>query len=551
MSVIDPRAGQPASAGPLLDVAALLDAYERVLPDPRLPTQAVVFGTSGHRGSSFDGSFNEAHVLAISQAICDWRRTRGIDGPLFLGIDTHALSEPAFATALPVFTANGVEVRIARSGEFTPTPALSHAILVHNRGRSEGLADGVVLTPSHNPPESGGYKYNLTHGGPADAEATRAIERHANALLAEGCAAVRRMPLAQAMRAANVREHDFIGTYVADLPNVIDFDIIRGSGLRLGVDPLGGAGIHYWQRIANDHRINLAVVNPTIDPTFAFMTLDWDGRIRMDPSSAFAMQGLIAIAKQFDVAFACDTDHDRHGIVAPSTGLLPANHYLAVAIDYLFSQRPQWSADKAIGKTLVSSSLIDRVAALHQRRLVEVPVGFKWFVDGLFDGSLGFAGEESAGATFARRDGSAWTTDKDGITLGLLAAEMTARDGRDPGQRYLDLTAKLGAPLTTRIDAPADAEKKARLARLQPGDIATRELAGEPISAVLDRASGFPAPFGGIKVTAENGWFAARPSGTEDIYKLYAESFIGEAHLARIVSDAQAMVDAALAAGAG
>ena len=541
-----PLAGQNARSEQLLDIAALLDAYTRIRPDPRVPAQAVAFGTSGHRGCSLDGSFNEAHVLAISQAICDWRGGEGIDGPLFLGIDTHALSEPAFATAVSVFAANDVEVRIARDGEFTPTPALSHAILVHNRGRRRGLADGVVLTPSHNPPESGGYKYNLTHGGPADAAATRAIEVRANTLLADACAQVRRMPFAQARHASVVREHDFVGSYVADLATVIDFDLLRATGLRLGVDPLGGAGIHYWQRIAIDHRVSLEVVNPSIDPQFGFMTLDWDGRIRMDPSSAFAMRGLIAMRERFDVAFACDTDHDRHGIVAPSVGLLPANHYLAVAIDYLFRERSQWSAHAGIGKTLVSSSLIDRVAAALGRPLIEVPVGFKWFVDGLFDGSLAFAGEESAGATFARRDGSVWTTDKDGITLGLLAAEMTARDGRDPGVRYQDLTRELGAPLTTRIDAPANAAQKSRLARLLPTDVQTGELAGEAITAVLDRAQGFPAPFGGIKVIAANGWFAARPSGTEDIYKLYAESFLGEDHLQQILIEAQVIVDVAL-----
>ncbi len=543
---IHPLAGQIAPAEVLLDVDKLLQAYEQLAPDPGIASQRVVFGTSGHRGCALDASFNRAHVLAISQAICDYRRAQGITGPLFLGIDTHAVSAPALLTSLSVFAANAVDVRIAPRGEYTPTPAVSLAILNYNRGRKAALADGVVLTPSHNPPESGGYKYNLCHGGPADSAATRAIENAANAMLADAESQVRRIAESAVWSQPRVQIHDFIAEYVAELAQVIDFQCIRESKLRIGVDPLGGAGVNYWPRIAEMHGLDLTVVNRSVDPRFAFMSLDWDGRIRMDPSSTYAMRGLIALRERFDIAFACDTDHDRHGIVAPSVGLLPANHFLAVASDYLFRHRPQWSAAASLGKTLVSSSLIDRVAADLGRTLLEVPVGFKWFVDGLFDGSLGFAGEESAGASFARRDGSVWTTDKDGITLGLIAAEMTARDGIDPGKRYDTLTARLGRPLTTRIDAAADASRKAKLAALKPADIRVSELASEPITTILDRAPGFDAPFGGIKVSTADGWFAARPSGTEDIYKLYAESFRDQSHLDQIVSEAQAIIDAAV-----
>jgi len=539
-------AGQISPREQLLDVDALLHAYERIAPDPGLAAQRVSFGTSGHRGCAFDGSFNRAHVLAISQAICDYRRTQGIEGPLFLGIDTHAVSAPALVTALSVFAANGVAVRIAPRGEFTPTPAVSLAILNYNRGRQAGLADGVVLTPSHNPPESGGYKYNLTHGGPADTAATRTIEAAANLLLAKAESMVRRIGEADVWQHALVSEHYFLEEYVADLAQTIDFECIRQSSLKIGVDPLGGAGVAYWPRIAEAHGLDMRIVNSAVDPRFAFMTLDWDGRIRMDPSSEFAMRGLIAMRDQFDIAFACDTDHDRHGIVAPSVGLLPANHYLCVASDYLFRHRPQWAASARLGKTLVSSSLIDRVAADLRRTVLEVPVGFKWFVDGLFDGSLGFAGEESAGASFARFDGHVWTTDKDGITLGLLAAEMTAREGLDPGARFDAIAARLGRPLTTRIDAPADSTRKARLASLSPANIHVATLADDAITTVLDRAPGFDAPFGGIKVSTAQGWFAARPSGTEDIYKLYAESFRDQAHLEQIVREAQQIVDAAV-----
>ncbi len=544
---ISPLAGHLPMAGQLVDTAKLIDAYYTLRPDPVVWAQRVAFGTSGHRGSSFDRTFNEAHVLAISQAICLHRRRENIDGPLFIGFDTHALSLPAFESALEVLAANGIEVMISPNGEYTPTPAISHAILVYNRGRKDGLADGIVITPSHNPPEEGGFKYNPPNGGPADIGVTGWIQNQANALLS--LHDVKRIPFQQARRAATTREHDFLSAYTGDLGDVIDFDVVRGSGIRMGVDPLGGAGVHYWARIAERYRIDLTVISEQVDPTFRFMTLDWDGRIRMDPSSSYAMQRLIGIKDQYDIAFACDTDHDRHGIVAPRTGLIQPNHYLAVAIDYLFRYRSDWNKNAAVGKTVVSSAMIDRVAARLGRKLYEVPVGFKWFVDGLFDGSLGFAGEESAGASFVRRSGNVWTTDKDGIVSALLSAEITARTGLDPGQLHGKLARDLGASAADRIEAPATADQKLKLASLSPQEVRIRDLAGEPIKIVLSRAPGNDAPIGGIKVVAENGWFAARPSGTEDIYKIYAESFRGEDHLRNILREAQVIVDAALATG--
>lgn len=548
-SHLNPLAGTPAQPADLVDVARLVDAYFSVRPDWEQPAQRVSFGTSGHRGSALRGSFNEPHVLAISQAVCDYRVANGIDGPLFVGIDTHALSGPAFESALEVLAANGVEVRIARGGEFTPTPAISHAILVHNRDHGTQRADGIVITPSHNPPEDGGFKYNPPNGGPAGASVTRWIQDRANALLASGLGEVRRLTLDHARRSATTREHDFLGGYVGDLGNVIDFDVIRAAGVRIGVDPLGGAGVHYWTRIAADYRIGLDVVSEQIDPQFGFMTLDWDGRIRMDPSSVHAMQRLIAMKDRYDIAFACDTDHDRHGIVAPGAGLLPSNHFLSVAIDYLFRHRPAWARNAAVGKTVVSTMMINRVAARLERNVFEVPVGFKWFADGLFDGSLGLGCEESAGAAFLRRDGKVWTTDKDGITAALLSAEITAREGRDPGELYRGLVSEFGEILAGRIESGATASQKARLSRLAPTDIHATELAGERIESILDRAPGNGAPIGGIKVTSAGGWFAARPSGTEDIYKIYAESVRDPSHLQRIFDEAQTIVDGALASG--
>ncbi len=545
---ISPLAGKPAPPAMLVNVPRLITAYYADVPDPSIPAQRVAFGTSGHRGSAFDGSFNEWHVLAISQAICRYRKEQGIDGPLFLGIDTHALSAPAFASALEVLAANEVEVMIARDDEYTPTPAVSHAILTHNRRRTSGLADGIVVTPSHNPPADGGFKYNPPNGGPADETVTAWIGAAANALLEAGLAGVRRVPLGKALRAATTHRYDFLRSYVGDLGKVIDMDLLRGAEIRLGVDPLGGSGVHYWPAIAERYGLNLTVVRDEVDPTFRFMTVDWDGRIRMDPSSAYAMQSLIGMKDRFDVALACDTDHDRHGIVTPSTGLLPPNHYLAVCIDYLFRRRPRWSGQSTVGKTIVSSGLIDRVTAKLGRRLYEVPVGFKWFVDGLLEGSLGFAGEESAGASFLRLDGHVWTTDKDGIVPALLAAEITAREGRDPGELYSALTSELGEPVERRVEARATPAQKRRLTKLGPGDVGQTQLAGERIEAVLDRAPGNDAPIGGLKVVTKNSWFAARPSGTESIYKIYAESFRGEDLLDRIVDEAQAMVDAALGA---
>jgi phosphoglucomutase len=545
-SAISPLAGKPASASLLVNVPKLLAAYSELKPDPGVAAERVSFGTSGHRGSSLDSSFNEDHVLAITQAICDYRVLNIINGPLFLGIDTHALSQPAFETALEVLAANGVETFISANSSFTPTPAISHAILVYNRGRHSNLSDGIVITPSHNPPESGGFKYNSPNGGPADTRVTAWIEARANALLESGLKDIRRMPFAQARRATSTREHDFINAYVADLVNVLDFDIIRSSGIRMGVDPLGGAGVHYWARIAEHYQLELSVVSEVIDPTFSFMSLDWDGRIRMDPSSSYAMQRLIALKDQFDISFACDTDHDRHGIVAASVGLLPSNHFLAVSIDYLFRQRVRWNPQKTIGKTVVSSSMIDRVAKRLERTLYEVPVGFKWFVDGLFDSSLGFAGEESAGASFSRIDGAVWTTDKDGITAALLSAEMTARSGRDPGELYRELAHELGEPFSNRVEAQASVEQKKRLSKLLPSQIQSSKLAGEKIQSIIDRAPGNDAAIGGIKINTANGWFAARPSGTEDIYKIYAESFLSQDHLNDILHSAQGIVDTAI-----
>ena len=547
---LSPLAGKPAPASILVDIPKLVSAYHTGIPDPSVAAQRVAFGTSGHRGSSFDLSFNEWHVLAITQAICEYRSAQGIAGPLFIGIDTHALSQPALGSALEVLAANGVEVMLSAGDEYTPTPAISHAILTWNRhcpDGSRGLADGIVVTPSHNPPDSGGFKYNPPNGGPADQGITTWIERAANALLENRLAGVRRMALANALRASTTHRHDYLGAYVADLGNVIDFDAIRTAGVRVGVDPLGGAGVHYWARIAEHYRLDLTVVNDAVDPTFRFMTVDWDGRIRMDPSSPFAMQRLLDIKDRFDVAFACDTDHDRHGIVTARGGLLPPNHYLSVMIDDLFVNRPQWSPAAAVGKTVVSTSLIDRVCSRRGRRLYEVPVGFKWFADGLEQAALGFAGEESAGATFLRRNGTVWTTDKDGLVPALLAAEITARRGRDPGMLYEELTRELGNPVADRRDAAATPLQKKRLSALSAADITAATLAGEAITGILDQAPGNGAGIGGIKVSTANGWFAARPSGTEEIYKIYAESFNGADHLHRILGEAQHIVDRAIA----
>jgi len=548
---ISPLAGKPAPASSLVDIAKLVTAYYSEVPDPSVAGQRVAFGTSGHRGSSCALSFNEWHVLAITQAICQYRRKQGIDGPLFLGIDTHALSQPACASALEVLAANGVETMLATDDEYTPTPAVSHAILVYNRGRTTGLADGIVVTPSHNPPDDGGFKYNPPNGGPAGTDITGWIESAANGMLEASLQGVERVPYAEALRAATTHRYNYLGTYVADLGNVIDFEAIRNAKVRMGVDPLGGAGVHYWARIAEHYRLDLTVVSDAVDATFRFMTLDWDGQIRMDPSSPYAMQRLLEIKDRFDIAFACDTDHDRHGIVTSRAGLLAPNHYLAVAIDYLFQHRPQWAGKAAVGKTVVSTSLIDLVTRRLGRTLYEVPVGFKWFADGLFDGSLGFGGEESAGASFLRRDGTVWTTDKDGLAPALLSAEITARCGRDPGQLYAELAQEFGNPLTDRVEAPATVQQKKQLAALAPEQLGASELAGEKIDSVLGQAPGNGAAIGGVKVIAKSGWFAARPSGTEDIYKIYAESFAGADHLQRILKEAQAIVDRAIASPAG
>ncbi len=538
----DPRAGKPADPSSLVNLPRLTTSYYVLKPDPSESTQRVAFGTSGHRGSSFHSGFNENHILAITQAICRYRKEQRTTGPLFLGMDTHALSEPAFASALEVLAANEVDVMIDKDGGYTPTPALSHAILKYNLGRKKDLADGIVITPSHNPPEDGGFKYNPPSGGPADTTATKWIENEANRFLAEGLKEVRRIPFTKAMAASTTHRYDYVSNYVDTLSLVIDMPAIAASGLKLAVDPLGGAGVAYWPRIAEKYRLNLEVVNTTVDQTFRFMTLDWDGKIRMDCSSPYAMASLIALKDKYDVAFASDTDHDRHGVVTPSAGLMNPNHYLAVAIDYLFRNRPEWRPDAGVGKTLVSSSMIDRVAKDLGRRLVEVPVGFKWFVDGLLDGSLGFGGEESAGASFLRMDGLAWSTDKDGLILGLLSAEITAKTKSDPGAYYRKLTEKFGDPVYERIDAPASPEQKAILSKLSPEQVTAKELAGEPITAMLTTAPGNGAAIGGLKVTTKNGWFAARPSGTENVYKIYAESFLGKDHLKRLQSEAQALI---------
>ncbi|GAA0806349.1 phosphoglucomutase (alpha-D-glucose-1,6-bisphosphate-dependent) [Spirilliplanes yamanashiensis] len=541
-----PRAGTPATAADRIDVPRVVSAYYTGHPDPSVPAEQVAFGTSGHRGSSLRTAFNEDHIVATSQAIVEYRAAQGTDGPLFIGRDTHALSEPAMISALEVFAANGVHVFVDSRDGYTPTPALSHAILTHNRGRSSGLADGVVVTPSHNPPDDGGFKYNPPHGGPADTDATKWIQDRANALISAGLKEVRRIPWSRARTADTVRPYDYLATYVDDLPSVLDLDAVREAGVRIGADPLGGASVAYWGEIADRHSLDLTVVNPDVDPTFGFMTLDWDGKIRMDCSSPYAMASLIEQKSAYQVATGNDADADRHGIVTPDAGLMNPNHYLAVAIGYLFGSRDGWPASAAIGKTLVSSSMIDRVAADLGRTLVEVPVGFKWFVPGLLDGSVGFGGEESAGASFLRRDGSPWSTDKDGLLLCLLASEIIARTGRTPSEHYADLTARFGAPSYARIDAPATREEKAVLAKLSPSQVTATELAGEPITATLTSAPGNGAAIGGLKVTTESGWFAARPSGTEDVYKIYAESFQGPEHLARIQEEARGVVSAAL-----
>ena len=539
---VNPLAGKTAEPSMLVNVPRLVTAYFTGVPDPKVASQRVAFGTSGHRGSAFNHAFNEAHILAVSQAVCDHRKAAGITGPLFIGIDTHALAEPALASAIEVFAANGVELMIDAHDGYTPTPVISHAILTTNRGRSEGLADGVVITPSHNPPDDGGFKYNPPNGGPADTDITAGIERAANGFLKDGLRGVKRIPYDRARKAACVHRYDYVTPYVADLANVVDMEAIRSSGVKIGIDPLGGAAVHYWQPIIERYRLDATVVSDAVDPTFRFMTVDWDGKIRMDCSSPYAMARLIGLRDKFDVAFANDTDADRHGIVTRSNGLMNPNHYLAAAIAYLFEHRPQWRKDSAVGKTIVSSAIIDRVAGKLGRKLVETPVGFKWFVDGLIDGAFGFAGEESAGASFLRRDGTVWTTDKDGVILGLLAAEMTAVTKSDPSQLFDRLTAELGVPYYERIDAPATPAQKSLLKALTADKLAIRELAGEPVRDVLTAAPGNGQPFGGIKVTSDSGWFAARPSGTEDVYKIYAESFRSESHLRQIQDEAQSAI---------
>ncbi len=547
---INAAAGKPADPSILVNVPKLITAYYELRPDPSDPRQRVVFGTSGHRGSAFNVAFNEWHILAITQAICDYRKLQSIDGPLFLGMDTHALSEPAFASALEVLAANNVEVMLSEGTPYTPTPAVSHSILLYNRSRKSGLADGIVITPSHNPPDDGGFKYDPPHGGPADSSVTSWIESKANDFLKRGLDGVKRTQFAKALRAPTTHKYDFLSVYIGDLNCVVDMNAVRDAKIKLGVDPLGGAGIDYWPRIAEQYGLDLTIVNSSVDPTFRFMSVDWDGKIRMDPSSPYAMQRLIALKDKFDIAFASDTDHDRHGIVTKGSGLLPPNHYLSVCVSYLFANRPNWGEDVAVGKTVVSSSMIDRVSARLGRRLYEVPVGFKWFVEGLLAGRLGFGGEESAGSSFLRRDGSVWTTDKDGIVPCLLSAEITARVGKDPGEIYRELTRELGDPVYERIDAPATPEQKAALARLSPSDIHATEVAGQPIQKILTTAPGDGNSIGGIKVIAKDGWFAARPSGTEEIYKIYAESFLGQNHLRQIEEEAQSIVSATLARSA-
>jgi len=546
--ILSPLAGKPAPLGILVNVPNLVTAFYTGVPDPKVAAQRVAFGTSGHRGSSFNLAFNEWHILAITQAICLYRKRQNISGPLYLGIDTHALSIPACASALEVLAANGVEVMLAEGDEYTPTPVISHAILTYNRGRKTGLADGIVITPSHNPPHDGGFKYNPPNGGPADNAVTDWIGAKANALLEARLKGIKQIPHEQALRAPTTHRHDYLSPYIADLSNVVDMKVIGGSKLRLGVDPLGGAGVHYWGRIAERYGLDLTVVNEVVDPTFRFMTVDWDGQIRMDPSSSYAMQRLIGMKDRFDLSFACDTDHDRHGIVTKSAGLLPPNHYLSAAILYLFQHRPKWGKTAAVGKTVVSSQMIDRVTAKVGRKLYEVPVGFKWFVDGLLDGSLGFGGEESAGASFVRLNGAVWTTDKDGIVPALLSAEITARMGHDPGEIYRQLTREFGEPCYDLVEAPATPDQKELLSKLSPKQIKITELAGERIQTVLTQAPGNGAPIGGLKVSAQGGWFAARPSGTEDVYKIYAESFQGADHLRRILEEGQKIVNDALTA---
>jgi phosphoglucomutase len=543
---VNEAAGKPADPSVLVNVPKLVTAYYALRPDPGEATQRVVFGTSGHRGSAFDCAFNEWHILAITQAICDYRKLQKIEGPLFLGIDTHALSEPAFASAMEVLAANNVDVMLSEGTAYTPTPAVSHAILRYNKGRESGLADGIVITPSHNPPDDGGFKYDPPHGGPADSGVTKWIESKANDFLRSGVEGVKRTQFAQALRASTTHRYDYLHTYVGDLESIIDMGAIRDSKIALGVDPLGGAGIDYWPLIGDRYGLNLTIVNESVDPTFRFMTVDWDGKIRMDPSSPWAMRRLIGLKDKFDIAFASDTDHDRHGIVTRGSGLLPPNHYLSVCIHYLFSNGRDWKKDVVVGKTVVSSSMIDRVCKRVQRRLYEVPVGFKWFVEGLLSGRLGFGGEESAGASFLRQDGAVWTTDKDGIIPCLLSAEITARVGKDPGEIYRGLTRDLGDPVYERIDAPATPEQKTVLEKLSPTDIHVNEVAGEKVQQILTTAPGDGNPIGGIKVIAENGWFAARPSGTEEIYKIYAESFLGQDHLRRIEEEAQTIVSETL-----
>ncbi|MHB1926324.1 MAG: phosphoglucomutase (alpha-D-glucose-1,6-bisphosphate-dependent) [Leptospirillum sp.] len=541
-----PLAGTRPLPSMLTDIPRLVSDYFARVPDPGIPGERVSFGTSGHRGSSFEGSFNERHILAVTQAICQYRKTQGINGPLLLGFDTHALSWPAFVSALEVLAANDVDVLIAEKDEYTPTPVISHAILVYNRGRKTGLADGIVITPSHNPPKDGGFKYDPPHGGPAGQEITSVIERQANLLLEKNLDGVRRIPFARALKTPFVRRYDFMTPYVEDLSTAIDMELLSRSKIRMGVNPLGGAGVHYWGRIAERYRLDLTVVNDEVDPTFRFMTLDWDGQIRMDPSSPYAMKGFIDTAGSFDIAFACDPDHDRHGIVTRSAGLLPPNHYLSVMIDSLFRTRSRWPVAVRVGKTLVSSAMIDRVAQSLGRTVYEVPVGFKWFVEGLLGGTLGFAGEESAGASFLRQDGTVWTTDKDAIIPSLLSAEIMARQAQDPGDLYRDLVSRFGDPVYDRIEAPATPSEKERLKKLSPEDVTVKELAGEPIREILTRAPGNDAPIGGIKVMTDSGWFAARPSGTESIYKIYAESFKGPSHLEQILGDARSLVEKAL-----